>query len=702
MSVRFSDFFLLVLQQDPCCIYFSYFSGEHPDLEEFCNRYPECGSELRERIENFIFIEQGLTDAGMRDEESNSEKLTKNDVTTGEILGDFKIYRKIGHGGMGTVYEAEQRSLNRKVALKILPAHLTISDQSVKKFYREAEAGGRHRHPGIVSIYTVGEHEGRHFIAQELIEGGRTLADKINELRAKKDFPSGYFRVVARLIAKVADALGHAHALGVIHRDVKPSNILLTQEGDPKVSDFGLAKVEDALSLSRSGEFAGTPYYMSPEQALSHRAKINHRTDIYSLGVTLYEMLTLHRPFEATTSHEVLKKIVTLDPKNPHKRNPRVPRDLSVICMKAMEKVPEKRYQSMMDFGEDLRRFLSGDVISAKPAGLGTRLWKRVKRNPVVSAAVGVALVATVVFAVVLPWVIAQKEKENAALLKIERDKAVAAQKEAEEQHRVAENRYLEVIRLSDVKRLSDLEKDADKLWPAYPENIPGIQEWLIRAEEVLERFDEHSKTLMSLRENALPYGDVDLQRDRETHPQWEKFQGLKNSKHRFVKNLASLEADIELQKGTSDGFGEENPSNKYLENLKKRLEDLAALIKELEKTVSKRRTWRFENTETQWQHDMLAGLVSGLEALSDDEEGLLKKMHERLAFATTIEAKSIIDHESTWDKAIASIANKEECPHYDGLVIEPKVGFVPIGRDPASGLWEFAHLQTGEIPERD
>jgi formylglycine-generating enzyme required for sulfatase activity len=440
-------------------------------------------------------------------------------------------------------------------------------------------------------------------------------------------------------MVKVTDALNHAHESGVIHRDVKPSNILITKGGNPKVTDFGLAKVEDALTLSRTGDFAGTPYYMSPEQAMSRRMGIDHRTDVYSLGVTLYEILTLKIPFEGKTSHEVFKKIMFVDPLDPHKANPKVPRDLGIICLKAMEKLPDKRYQTMVEFYNDLRRFLSGDVILAKPAGLGTRFWKRVKRNPVVSAAVGVALVALVAFAVVVPWVVATKEREKreteeTARIEIEeqwkraeseKKRALAAEREADEQARLAEERLEDFLRLSDVKLLSDLEKEAEELWPAYPEKVAALEDWLVLAEELAGRLEGHRKILVELQEKALP------------------------------------------------------------------LEDTAAPS-----------TWAFEGRETAWWHETLDGLLSGLERFVDEEEGTLKNVRERLEFATTIEERSIKAFRELWDEAIASIADEEECPQYNGLVIEPIMGLVPIGRDPMSKLWEFAHLQTGEIPLRD
>ncbi|MBU0754149.1 MAG: SUMF1/EgtB/PvdO family nonheme iron enzyme, partial [Planctomycetes bacterium] len=521
---------------------------------------------------------------------------------------------------------------------------------------------------------------------------------------------------------EIADALQHAHDTGVIHRDIKPSNILLTEEGLPKVTDFGLAKVEDALALSRTGDFAGTPYYMSPEQAMSRRMGIDSRTDIYSLGVTLYEMLTLHRPFEGRTSHEVLKKIMLVDPDTPHKANPSVPRDLSVICLKAIEKMPEKRYQSMKEFSEDLDRFLSGDVILAKPAGMGARFRKRVKRNPVMSAAIGVALAAVVVLAVVLPWVMAnesRKREEQALAAKTEiekqrdiaeteKNRALAAEAEsnrqreiAEEQRKIAEDRYEEIIRLSDVKRLTDLQRDAEALWPAHPENISSLQSWIARAEVLAGRLHGHRATLKKLHDNALAYDEEDARKDREGHPRWPDLQALQVSRQALSTRIEALETGDEGAAPAMAGSEEEEASAEDPDALKEQLAALERQIADLDREVSIRRSWKYEDAEIQWQHDTLYGLVSALEALLDDEGGTLKDVRRRLEFAETVKEKSILEHGAAWDEAIASIADKAGCPQYNGLVIEPIIGFVPIGRDPTSGLWEFAHLQTGEIPER-
>jgi eukaryotic-like serine/threonine-protein kinase len=392
----------------------AWVSGKQPDLEAFCQSHPECGPELRARIQNFIFTVGGFPEADVG-AGGIAGAIEGKDSSSGKILGDYRILEEIGRGGMGVVYKAEQVSLNRNVALKVLPAYLNFSDQAVLKFRREAEAGGRQSHPGIVAVHSVGECGGAHFIAQELVEGGYTLEDWLERHRGEGGLPMGYFREVAKLVSKVADALRHAHTSGVIHRDVKPSNILLTPEGVPKLTDFGLAKVEDALSLSRSGSFAGTPYYMSPEQAGSSQKGIDHRTDIFSLGVTLYEMLTLAKPFEGETSHEVLKKILSQEPRNPRRVNVRVPHDLEVICLKALEKDPQHRYDTMSDFLADIERFLAGEVIHARPAGVLTRTGKWIKRNPTLSVGICTAIGALVVSVFLyLQWRIAETEKARA------------------------------------------------------------------------------------------------------------------------------------------------------------------------------------------------------------------------------------------------------------------------------------------------
>jgi len=378
-----------------------WLSGANVDPDRFCEAHPQCGPELRAEIEDFLFVAPGIPEPRPAPEEETRGTPEDPFEATGATLGDFRIVREIGHGGMGVVYEAEQISLHRRVALKVLSSHLRFSVESVAKFRREAEAGARQSHPGIVTVHAVGEHNGVNYIAQELVEGGQTLEGRLREVRDGDGPRGGYFRETARLFAEIAEALQHAHDAGVVHRDIKPSNILLTLEGNPKITDFGLAKIEDALSLSRTGDFAGTPYYMSPEQAGKRPRTIDHRTDVFSLGVTLYEAMTLERPFDADSTFDVLTQILTCEPREPRKVNPRVPRDLSVICLKAMEKNPDRRYPSAAELAADLRRYLDGDVIHARPAGPATRTFKWARRHRVVS---GTSLAVILLLIALVGW----------------------------------------------------------------------------------------------------------------------------------------------------------------------------------------------------------------------------------------------------------------------------------------------------------
>lgn len=373
-------------------------SGRTADPEERILRFPD----LRKEFTSFFSLHDRLSS-------SHQDPISER-ANHPIVLDDFKILRKIGMGGMAAVYEARQLSLKRRVAVKILPPHLSFRNETVKKFQREAEACSRQNHPGIVSVYTIGQQEGLHYIVMELVEGGYSLADRLVKLSSNACPPMGYFRETASFIAEVAEALEQAHSSNVIHRDIKPSNILITPKGRPKITDFGLAKVEDALALSRTGDFSGTPYYMSPEQATTRKSCIDHRTDIYSLGVTLYEMMTFKRPFGGKSTHDILKQVATQEPKNPTKVYPRVPRDLAAICLKAMEKEPSRRYQTMKELADDLHRFLQGEVILARLSGPATQVWKLVKRNPLVSGALTVTLAAILIAAIVIPWSLIQME----------------------------------------------------------------------------------------------------------------------------------------------------------------------------------------------------------------------------------------------------------------------------------------------------
>jgi len=669
-------------------------SGKNVDPEEYITRYPNLTNEVNRLIK--------LLSTSHEDDVVVSTSTDNDiDIDVSRTIGDFKINREIGKGGMGTVYEAEQISLNRKVALKLLPSHLSLSDEAVQKFKREAKAGGRQSHPGIVAVYAVGEEKGVHFIVQELVEGGRTLANALVEYHRQPELHTGYYKEVAQLFIDIADALQHAHESGVTHRDVKPSNILITPDGTPKVTDFGLAKIEDALALSRTGDFAGTPYYMSPEQAMSRRIGVDHRTDIFSLGATLYEAITFNRAFDGDTSQQVLEKITLVDPLDPRRVRSRIPRDLAAICLKALEKRRERRYQSMEEFAADLQRFLKDEVIIAKPPGLCRRAIKWTRRYPVISASGAVAAVAFV--AIVFFWWRAEDQ----------RTRAVAAEEAAKKAEQEIRKQFDEINRLSDIiKHLSNLEEKADELWPAHLENIDGLKSWLDLAEELTGRLADHRTTLEILRQSALPYTEKAKLQDRKEHPKRKELVDARASKEQLLEQIATLEASLDSPDTEAMEPEKSQTASETLAGLKDQLSELEEKIFILDAMVSERRTYKFSKTADQWRHDVLTELVDGIERLKYEDSSLLQSIRERLEFAETIEFESITNYQEEWDEAIASIADEEECPMYCGLKIVPQVGFVPIGRDDESdepvrwedesGLWEFAHLQTGKIPERD
>lgn len=318
-------------------------------------------------------------------------------LAAGRALGDFRLRRVLGEGGMGQVWEAEQESVGRIVALKILPPALAASPNALKRFQREARAGARLEHQHVVRVYSVGEAEGVHFLAQELVEGGCTLADAVAGT-AGDQIPDGYHVEVARLFIKIGTALSYAHSKGVIHRDIKPSNILIAADDTPKVADFGLALLKGEEDFSRTGSLTGTYCYMSPEQAASRRIGIDHRTDIFSLGAALYECLTLRRAFDGETPQRVLEKVLVKNPEPPIRLSSSIPKDLSVIAMKALEKDREHRYQTMAELVEDLYRFVCGNPIHASTPSLLTRAWRWAGRHPGRAIAGAVILTMTVSF----------------------------------------------------------------------------------------------------------------------------------------------------------------------------------------------------------------------------------------------------------------------------------------------------------------
>ncbi|MCH7685332.1 MAG: serine/threonine protein kinase [Planctomycetes bacterium] len=435
-------------------------SGQSVDLDALADKHPQHTGRLRKLLPTLQAIaELGHSIAG------TNHDVAENHVSTKDVLGDFRIIREIGRGGMGVVYEAEQISLNRRVALKVLPFASMLDQRQLQRFKNEAMAAAQLDHPNIVHLHGTGCERGVHYYAMQFIEGD-TLAAVIEQMRNRNQQParraskgqdtaskrqedetnssedkqsrsvsdqsgatrpgsdsqpstldpqlsldtgplavlstersSGsheYFRTIAEFGIQVAEALDHAHSMGIVHRDIKPSNLLLDNQGKVWVTDFGLAQIETNTELTMTGDIVGTLRYISPEQAAGKSGFVDQRADIYSLGATLYELLTLQPVFLGTNRHELLRQVADEEPIALRKFNSAIPAEQETIVLKAIAKNRDERYATARELADDLQRFLDDKPILAKRPSLALRTakWSR-RHKPIVWSAVVVLLIAT-------------------------------------------------------------------------------------------------------------------------------------------------------------------------------------------------------------------------------------------------------------------------------------------------------------------
>ncbi len=445
-------------------------AGESIDLEEWVRRFPSCASELRELVPTMCFLNN--LSRGLGEERAVSGE---TESAAGSVLGDFRILREVGRGGMGVVYEAEQLSLRRRVAMKVLPFAGVLDQRQLQRFRNESQAAASLRHPNIVQIFSVGCERGVHYFAMEFIEG-RTLGELIDRLRPAQEsartaeFPGAaiarergddnnaaaaadtdridaaeavtqqtlrsrqYLRNAVRLGIQAAEALDHAHNTGVVHRDIKPSNLLVDDTGKLFITDFGLATTQSATNITVSGDVLGTLRYMSPEQASGRVRVVDHRTDIYSLGTTLYELLTSIPAFPGQDRHTLLHAVGHDEPKPVRQLNTAVPKDLETIVMKAMAKEPSARYETAQQLADDLQRFLADEPIHARHPSPLNRLGKWTRRHwPLISVAAALLVVAVIGLSAstFLVWREQVRTASALAHTKAARDDALRASEEA-------------------------------------------------------------------------------------------------------------------------------------------------------------------------------------------------------------------------------------------------------------------------------
>lgn len=694
-------------------------------------------------------------------------------------IGPYRIVRELGRGGQGTVYLAWDTRLPRQVALKVLHGAAAFGVEDRLRFRREAELSSRLDHPGICTVYEAGEADGLAYLAMRYVEG-ETLASRIEGLRRRGQPDPSDLDAALAIVEQMARAVHAAHQIGIVHRDIKPSNVLLGEGARPVLTDFGTARDLDGQTLTLSGDVVGTPAYLSPEQVAGRARRFDWRIDIYALGVTLYESVTLRLPFEAASRESLYQRILSADPPDPRVTAPHVSRDLVAILETCLDKNPERRYATALDLAEDVARLRRGEPVSVEPISFLGRVARRARRRPVQAALVGALVLAALA----------------ATLLFFSRDGL-----------RVALERETNNARLLlPSQELEDLKREADALWPPSAERARPYQDWLARAEQLVAGLDSdpgsgrigHRERLARLRALAKkPEGENGDEAGCRAHPlypeyallraqlaaearaegvrqgaaapgtyEWapdEKLPGtvagmttlafdlIHHDPDSLPRALAIAQLAYERSKSDQERaqaasveavalsrlgrIGEARVASARSlavapEDVRKVYEDAARKLEwylarfsngeyevgrrlglerlaSLEREIQSGR-WEFEAEQDRWWHTQLTRLIPEIEAFADGQSGLVEGVSRehswgiarRLEHARSVRQRSLESEVARrlWDEACREVAADAR---YAGFALRPIEGLLPLGPDPASGLWEFADLLTGDPPQR-
>ena len=636
--------------------------GTMRTLAEYLERFPEVSNEP-------AWVILSLLSDASRDPSSRATATAED----GGSLGPYRDLEEVGRGGQAVVYKAFDVRLRRVVAIKVLRHPGPDSEAMVRRLRREAEVAARINHPGICSIHDAGVIDEVAYIAMDYIEG-ETLRERIAAARVAgereisvSDVSGGEFSTtrpaasqtstadsptltapserarilrLCHLIEHTARALHAAHEAGIIHRDIKPGNIMITPRGEPVILDFGLARSDDTTldTLTQTGDVFGTPPYMSPEQVAGRKGGLDARTDIFSLGVTLFECLTCKRPFTGDCREAIYHAVQFQAPPDVSRLNPAVPRDLKTIVEKALEKDRNRRYETAEDLAEDLRRFRQREPIHARPVTTWIRVWRWAQRNPLVAASLllaflslGGGLIAT---RRALERVQQERDQKEEALT----EKTRALRREEEARARADEERR-NVLRLAAFQELEDLTREADEdLWPLSADLIPRLEEWLVRARRIMAGLDVdpetgrpgHRAQLAQLEEEATRELDEDGK---------EQLVFASDEKRWWHGQLVKLVAALAAFGDPKTGLAGEG--------------------------IAPGHGW-----------------------------GIGKRLRYLRDFEGPVHAKN----REAWRAAAERVKAN---PLYGNLQLIPQPHLVPLGPDPESHLEEFAHLATGRPPAR-